>query len=324
MADPKTVTDLIIPLEVVNERGGADLIGPALEALLTPARGDSAFATVFDALHETVGFDQALALEETGAGLRCIAAQPDGPVGLRFAMTPFLARAMTGHEPHTKIGGELEVVDGACHPLPAIQQALGLPMRARNRRGVLVLVRAEGNEPFSKSQIATTQQLGPLCSAALALHDVERVEIEIEQLRPLVDDLRHSEARAVQNLDVLWAVFDAMPVSLTLKDNDGRVILANCSASNADGWIVPAVPSEEHWTGIAPASSATSEDSASAESTAKLLTEEHVDGPAGEAYAVDLPQYHTRQRPSAAALHLGRHYGAQGDRAAAHPACLSG
>jgi cyclic di-GMP phosphodiesterase Gmr len=286
MADTKTTTDPTIPSEAGEECLRADLVGPGLEALLAAGRGDSAFPNIFGALHEIVGFDQALALEEDGAGLRCIAAQPEGPVGLRFAVSPFVAQAIVSRTPGIQIGGELDVADGTCPPLPAIEQALALPMRARNLRGALVLVRAQGKEPFSERQIATARQFAPLCSAALALHDADRAEVEIEQLRISVDELRRSEARAAQNLDVLWTVFDALPISLTLQDDDGHVILANRTAGDADGSIVrpgAAAASEEHWPGIAPAAwAASDDDSAAAESAARLLTEEHVDGAAGK------------------------------------------
>jgi cyclic di-GMP phosphodiesterase Gmr len=284
MADPKTIADLILPLEAGNEDVRADLIGPRLEALLTPRRGEGAFHSVFSALHDIVGFDQVLALEETGAGLLCVAAQPASLVGLRFAMNPFLEQLMTGHVPSVEIGGELEVIDGTYPPEPAVGQAIGLPMRARNLSGVLVLVRAEGKELFSASQIVTMDRLRPLCSAALALHNADRVEVEIDQLRSTVDDLRRTETRVTQNLDVLWGLFDALPISLTLQDSDGRVILANRAAGLIEGPVVrqpSAAPSGEHRSGVGPASWEAADDCEPAESAAELMTEVHVETAAG-------------------------------------------
>ena len=281
-AKPKASADPAIPPARSSALIGPGLLGSSLEALLALTRGDQAFPTIFAALRELVECDQVLALEDIGTSLQCIAAQPEGPAGLHFAISPFLKQAMTSRVPSVKTGGELEVIDGSYPWLSAIHCALGLPLRTRNFRGVLVLVRVENKEPFAEGEIAAARQFAPLCSAALALQDIEQVKAEVEQLRDLVDNLRRNEARTAQNLDVLWAVLDALPISLTLQDNDGRVILTNRAAGDAAARERADAPTKEKPTGVEPASLAASDDSASGESTARLLTEEHVDGAAGK------------------------------------------
>jgi diguanylate cyclase (GGDEF)-like protein len=274
-AKAKTSTERSSPLGGSSALIGPGLIGSCLEALLALTHADHAFPTIFAAIREIVECDQVLALEDVGTSLQCIAARPEDPVGLHIAINPFLKQAMTSRGP--SIGDELDVIDGTYSCLSAIQSALALPLRTRNFRGVLGLVRVENKEPFSEGEIASARQFAPLCSAALALQDVDQVKAEVEQLRDLVDDMRRNEARAAQNLNVLWAVLDALPISLTLQDNDGRVILTNRAAGDA-AREHPDVAIEADRTGIEPGSWTPPDDS----TVGEFLTEEHVDGAGGK------------------------------------------
>ncbi|MBV8823635.1 MAG: EAL domain-containing protein [Hyphomicrobiales bacterium] len=275
-AKPKTSTERLSPRADASALIGPGLIGSSLEALLALTHADHAFPAIFAAIREIVECDQVLALEDVGTSLQCIAAQPEEPAGLHLAISPFLKQAMTSRGP--SIGGELEVIDGAYSCLSAIQCALALPLRTRNFRGVLVLVRVENKEPFSEAEIASARQFAPLCSAALALQDIDQVKAEAEQLRDLVDNMRRNEARAAQNLNVLWAVLDALPISLTLQDNDGRVILTNRAAGDVAAREQPDAAIHADRPEIEPGSWSASDESAPGE----FLTEEHVDGAGGK------------------------------------------
>jgi cyclic di-GMP phosphodiesterase Gmr len=281
-AKPKTSIDPLTPPGRGSALVSPGLLGSSLEALLALTRGDQAFPTVFAAMREIVACEQVLALEDVGTSLQCIAAQPEDPIGLHFAISSFLKEAMTGRVPTVKVGGELEVIDGTYPWLSSIQCALGLPLRTRSFRGVLVLVRVENKEPFAEDEIAAARQFAPLCSAALALQDVDQVKAEVEQLRDLVDDLRRNDTRAAQNLDVLWAILDALPISLTLQDSDGRVILNNRAGDDSAARERSDASTNGDRTGIEAASWAASDDSASDELTTRLMTEEHIDGAAGK------------------------------------------
>lgn len=97
----------------------------------------------------------------------------------------------------------------------------------------MVLVRAEGREPFTDGETAAVRQFGLLGSAALALASVERSERDVERIGRQIADLRRTEQRAKRECDVLRTLIDALPVCLTLHNREGRLILANAAAHQA-------------------------------------------------------------------------------------------
>jgi hypothetical protein len=72
---------------------------PALETLFAMGRSEDAFATLFSALHQVLGFHQVLALQQNGVGLDCIAADSQELVGLRFEASAFLVRRSRANDP---------------------------------------------------------------------------------------------------------------------------------------------------------------------------------------------------------------------------------
>jgi c-di-GMP phosphodiesterase Gmr len=215
-----------------------------LEALLAMPRGEDAFATLFDALHHMLGFHQALALQQNGAGLNCIAADSQELVGLSFDASAFLMAAVAGERSVTQSERDLDLrpAGGDVGTAPK-QHALGLPIRARNRRAVLLLTRAEGQEPFTNADAAAVRHFAPLGSAALALASTERAEREVEETRRRLDEAHRTEHSAKRDCDVLRTLIDALPVSVTLYDLDGRLILANAVADQTSDSGRPVAPS---------------------------------------------------------------------------------
>jgi c-di-GMP phosphodiesterase Gmr len=204
---------------------------PTSAALLAMQRGEHAFAALFNALHRTLGFHQALALQQHGEGLECIAAESQEFIGLRFHVSAFLGAAAAGKLSITQSDRDLGLRQAGSDVVMAPKQhALGLPIRARDHRGVLVLMRPEGQEPFADGHAAAVRHFASLGSAALAVAVAERSELEVEQTTRRIADLHRSEQRANQDCDVLRTLIDALPVSLTLHDLDGRLVLANAAA----------------------------------------------------------------------------------------------
>jgi c-di-GMP phosphodiesterase Gmr len=204
---------------------------PTLETLLAMRRSEDAFATLFGALHQLLGFHQALALQQNGTGLDCIAAESEELVGLRFDASAFLVAAVAGERRITQSEHDLDLRPAGGDVVAALKQhALGLPLHARDNRGVLLLTRAEGQEPFTDAQVAAVRHFAPLGCAAFALASFERAELEVGEIRRRIDDAHRAAQRATRDCDVLRTLIDALPVSLTLHDLDGHLILANATA----------------------------------------------------------------------------------------------
>jgi c-di-GMP phosphodiesterase Gmr len=204
---------------------------PTLETLLAMQRSEDAFATLFSALHQVLGFHQVLALQQNGVGLDCIAADSPELVGLRFAASAFLVAAVAGERCITQSEHDLDLRPaGGDVVMAAKQHALGLPIRARDNRGVLVLTRAQGQGPFTDAQAAAVRHFAPLGSAAFALASTQHAELELEENKRRIDEAHRAAQRATRDCDVLRTLIDALPVSLTLHDLDGHLILANAAA----------------------------------------------------------------------------------------------
>jgi c-di-GMP phosphodiesterase Gmr len=252
---------------------------PTLEAM---KRGEDAFATVFNALRWALGFDQALALEQNGIDLDYIAAESQELVGLRFHASAFIAAAVAGELSTTRSDRDLDLRPaGDDAVMAARQHALGLPIRACDHRGVLVLVRPEGWEPFTDADAAAVRQFALLGSAALAVALAERSERDVERISRQIADLHRTKQRAKRDCDFLRTLIDGLPVSLTLHNGEGRLILANAAAHqaspNSDHPLVPS--SGDNFAG--PDASLDPDAAAPVKWDAPVLAEEQVGGAGG-------------------------------------------
>jgi c-di-GMP phosphodiesterase Gmr len=221
------------PSASVRAPNAATLGQPTLEALLATQRSADAFATLFNALHQVLGFHQVLALQQNGAALNCLAADCQELVGMRFDASAFLVAAIAGERSITQSERDLDLRPVGSEVAAPKQHALGLPICARDDRGVLVLTRAPGKESFTEADAAAVQHFAPLGSAALALASAERAEREAEDIRWRISEANRTEQRAKRDCDVLRTLIDALPVSVTLHDLDGHLILANAAADQA-------------------------------------------------------------------------------------------
>jgi c-di-GMP phosphodiesterase Gmr len=217
---------------------------PTLEALLAMQRSEEAFATLFDALRQVLRFHRALILQQSGSGLNCIASDSQELVGLCFDAGAFLMAAVAGEPSITQSERDLDLrpIGGDAVMAPQ-QHALGLPVRARDHRGVLLLTRAEGQEPFTDADAAAFRHFAALGSAALVLANAERAQREVDETRRRLDDAHRTEQSAKRDCDVLRTLIDALPVSVTLYDPDGRLILANAAADQTRDSELPVAQS---------------------------------------------------------------------------------
>ena len=104
---------------------------------------------------------------------------------------------------------------------------LYLPFGMRQRRGLVILARREGQTIFDPDDVSVGQQFALLASVALAMRDANEMETEGRLLRELIAQLRQSQQEAQHNADLLGKIMELLPVGLTVQGESGRLILVN-------------------------------------------------------------------------------------------------
>jgi c-di-GMP phosphodiesterase Gmr len=214
----------------------ATLLLRALDALLTVESDADPFSGVFDALRDVFAFSQAMVLAERGDGeVECIVALPPALIGFSFRTGDFMRRVMAGRVSVTFSNDDLpewrDLPDGL---IASAQPALYLPIRVRDRRGALVLLRAAGDAGFDRSHVALAKKFAVLASHALAARHASQTEAESLRLHQLMDQLRRSEQKAQRNTDLLNEIVNLLPVSLTVQDEAGRYLVVNHAAATTN------------------------------------------------------------------------------------------
>jgi len=256
----------------------------ALNALTRTGRGDDPFAIVVQSLRDVLACDQVIVLAQAKKGLvQCVAAVPEDLAGRSWSAANHPSEP-TDRMPATCSAHELD----GCWNLPpnlisASQAALYLPFGMRGRRGLLVLLRAEGREAFDPYQVAIGQEFALLASVALAVRSSNETQSENRLLRELAHQLRQGEQKAQRNSDLLKEIMDRLPIGLTVQNENGRFILVNSAAAINSGLRADALLE-------ASPADILSEDRAAerrrqqldAIPTDKLITAEETVGPTGE------------------------------------------
>ncbi|MFC3228253.1 putative bifunctional diguanylate cyclase/phosphodiesterase [Marinibaculum pumilum] len=169
----------------------------AIGSLLTSTLDDDPFEVLFRALEIVFTFSRLLVLaeQEGEAGeLHCIAAHPGGLRGSTWPVGRLFGKVLNGRVSTTLDNAALPEWQG---DLPAglspAQPALYLPMRVRERRGMLVLLREEGGPGFDRGDVALARNFSLLASAAFAALYTRQRELESRRLRQLTERLQRSE-----------------------------------------------------------------------------------------------------------------------------------
>jgi diguanylate cyclase (GGDEF)-like protein/PAS domain S-box-containing protein len=207
----------------------------AIKALLGIEGDEESFTGVFEALHRVFTFDQALMLEERDGDLCCIAAWPGEPANRRWPADPFFHHVIRGQVFATD---SFRAVDDAQQVPPDLitpgQAALCLPVAVGERRAALVLLRDEENEGFGDDHMAVARQCAVIALAALAARNGGKLEAEVQRLGQLVERLQAAPGTP-QDAELLRQIFDHLPISLTVQDDNGRFMLVNAiAAANLD------------------------------------------------------------------------------------------
>src|SRR5262245_7709268 len=131
------------------ERVHAQQLLDALDSLLTVGSDDDPFRRVFAALRKVVSFSHALMLVEGGdsSSLDCIGAEPAFLIGSRWPAGPMFRNVMAGRV--LALTSNVDVAewrDAHALDLSTAQSALYVPVHARDRRGLLMLLRPVGSE----------------------------------------------------------------------------------------------------------------------------------------------------------------------------------
>ncbi|MEP6491944.1 MAG: EAL domain-containing protein [bacterium] len=209
----------------------------ALESLLSIDPSEDPFVQVFDALRKAFTFSQALMLAETEQDdLECIMAEPAVLIGTRWPVGPQFRKVLGGRVVATISSATAAEWRGAAGlGLSSDQSALYLPVRVRERRGILVLLRAPGLVGFDRHHVVLARKCSLLASHALASRVASQSEAESRGLRELTTRLQLSEQAAKRNADLLNEVVNVLPVGLTVQDAEGRLLVINDAAATVLG-----------------------------------------------------------------------------------------
>jgi diguanylate cyclase (GGDEF)-like protein/PAS domain S-box-containing protein len=206
--------ETLVALERENEHlrteaAHATVLLQALESLLRMELEDDPFSAVFASLQTVFDFDQALVLAQGNDGrLECIAAIPPALVGVSWRAGTFFRRVMDGRVSTMFCNREIEEWRHAPPGLSPDQPTLYLPIRVRDQRGVLTLLRAAGGRGFDRNHVALARKFTVLASHALAAREASRTEAELSSKRRMeIQNMRFNAA--LNNMSHALVMFDS-------------------------------------------------------------------------------------------------------------------
>ena len=193
MNSTEELREALARLQHENERlrietAHAQRLLAGLEHLLRVTIDEDPFLGVFESLRTVFTFEQAMVLAEA-EGVRdrldCIVAEPRSLVGLSWPVHGFFRKVMSGRVAATFSSAELEEWRAAPPGAPSPEQpALYLPIRIRERSGVMVLLRRPDSPGFDRDHVALARRFSLLASHALASYDA-RATIRAHRARAL-------------------------------------------------------------------------------------------------------------------------------------------
>ncbi|WDR06029.1 EAL domain-containing protein [Devosia rhodophyticola] len=174
----------------------AEQLTSALEALLCRDEVDP-FSGVFKALEPIFGFSHAVVLVELGdvdCHLECVASQPAELIDSRWCAGRFFQKVLDGRAAVTFSNENLvEWLDVDLGTISKSQPALYLPMRVRDRRGLMMLLRPVGDAGFDRDHVALARKFALLASHAFAARDANQSVAESQRLLSLANKLQESQ-----------------------------------------------------------------------------------------------------------------------------------
>ncbi|ASJ75695.1 putative bifunctional diguanylate cyclase/phosphodiesterase [Granulosicoccus antarcticus] len=215
----------------------------ALDSLLDLDVADDPFIRVFASLRKIFTFSEAMMLAEptgvaadAGNPLECIVAEPASLVSSTWSVGPLFRKVLAGRVVATFSNvGVVEWSGIGPSVLSVEQSALYVPVGVRGRRGILVLLRALGEEGYNRNHIELARRFSLLASHALATRFASETAAEGHRLRELTEQLKQSEQLAKRNASLLQEMVNVLPVGVAVQDELGRLLIANDAVSSIYG-----------------------------------------------------------------------------------------
>lgn len=215
----------------------------ALDSLLDLDVADDPFVRVFASLRKIFTFSQAMLLAEPEGApaesdlpLECLVADPGSLIGASWPNGPLFGKVLSGRVVATFSNkGVAEWAADVPDSLSVEQSALYVPVGVQGRRGILVLLRALGDEGFNRNHIDLARRFSVLASHALATRFARETAAESHRLRELTEQLKQSERLANRNASLLHELVNVLPVGVSVLDEQGTLLIANDVASSIYG-----------------------------------------------------------------------------------------
>ncbi|MGQ7844020.1 putative bifunctional diguanylate cyclase/phosphodiesterase [Granulosicoccus sp. 3-233] len=211
----------------------------ALDSLLDLDVNDDPFARVFASLRKVFTFSQAMMLAErdveepdTEHFLDCIVAEPASLSGTLWSAGSLFRKVLNGRVIATFSNAGIEEWSRVSTDILSVEQSsLYVPVKVRGRRGILVLLRAIGENGFDRNHIDLARRFSVLASHALATRFASESAAEGQRLRELTAQLRKSELLARRNASLLQEMVNVLPVGVAVQDESGKLLIANDAVS---------------------------------------------------------------------------------------------
>ncbi len=197
-ADPEQLRELVLAqhyqlVGLRREVANLNLLIDALNALLERDADAEPFGAVFAVLGPLFQFSQAAVLvEDDGGQLRCVVATESGLADTLWQTTSMMSRVLAGRVIATVTQHRESSWPEAASRLGLRPQqpALYLPVRIRDQRGLMMLLRPVDADGFDRRDIAVARKLSLIASQALATRRANKVERERTDLRRLTGELQ--------------------------------------------------------------------------------------------------------------------------------------
>jgi diguanylate cyclase (GGDEF)-like protein/PAS domain S-box-containing protein len=185
------------------------LLLQALESLLFIEQEGDPFSAMFAALRGVFAFDRALVFAQGNDDhLECIAATSPTLIGSAWVAGAFFNRVMDGRV--STMFSNREIEEWHNHP-PGIlpdQPALYLPMGVRHQRGMVVLLRGEGERGFDRKDVALARKFTLLAAHAFVAREASQLEAELlNKKQAEIQSMRFNAA--INNMSHALVMFDA-------------------------------------------------------------------------------------------------------------------
>lgn len=180
-----------------TEARHANLLIAALDSVLAVDRGEDPFAGVFTAVSSIFEYSHALALVEKDGDhgvLECVSSSHNDLVGSSWKVDQHLGKVLSG-----RVLTTISAADSGGWPAEAAgiitssQPALYLPLRVRERRGLLMLMRTMDRGGFDRGHVSLARKFSLLASHAFAASRANQTEAESHRLKRLTERLEASQ-----------------------------------------------------------------------------------------------------------------------------------